>query len=264
MAITKFSSDGELIWAKRVAGGSSGEYPYHLHIDQSDNILIAGQFHGMVDFNPNTPINIQTAEFGFDLFLLKLTSDGNYIWVRKWDWLEWKSMTHDSDGTIYNVGTHFGPTHFDPSDGEFSIGSNQIEFTYLMRLNAGGLFDYAYTSETPDNELNDILFLLPSSLLMTGKMRASGDFNPGPSVTIIGDPGEYYWGDVFVLKCDTAANLEWFTHSHSTESNERGKSIDISPNGEIYVVGSINSDMDADPGNEVFAITSFGETGGLI
>ncbi|MBL0048958.1 MAG: hypothetical protein IPP32_12775 [Bacteroidetes bacterium] len=70
-------------WAKSF-GGATNEAGNALAMDQSGNILIAGNFTSTVDFDPGAGIYNMIAPFGLsDLFVTKLDPLGNFIWAKK-------------------------------------------------------------------------------------------------------------------------------------------------------------------------------------
>jgi len=77
--ISKYSSNGSLIWIKRF-GGSQSDRAVDLALDQNNNIYITGDFYGQVDFDS---YSITSASNSKDIFLLKLDNNGNVLWVRK-------------------------------------------------------------------------------------------------------------------------------------------------------------------------------------
>jgi hypothetical protein len=59
-----------------------------LVIDDNGDVIVCGDWNGIVDFDPSEGENILTCEgwpdSGKDVFLSKFTSDGDYLWTRTW------------------------------------------------------------------------------------------------------------------------------------------------------------------------------------
>lgn len=74
----KLSSSGSHVWSKRV-GGASSEGGRAVAVDASNNVVLAGSFQGTVDFGggPLTSAGID------DMYLVKLSSSGAFIWSRR-------------------------------------------------------------------------------------------------------------------------------------------------------------------------------------
>jgi len=80
--ITKFDSQGNLIWAKNT-GGTGEMWPYNITNDAQNNIYIVGAFEGVNDFDFSAAVNTQTAITlsGADAYLAKYTPAGDYIFA---------------------------------------------------------------------------------------------------------------------------------------------------------------------------------------
>jgi hypothetical protein len=70
------SSTGKVIWAKRF-GGTGDDFGLAVALDAANNIYVAGTFQGSADFGGGL---IQSAG-GSDAVVLKLSSEGNYVWA---------------------------------------------------------------------------------------------------------------------------------------------------------------------------------------
>ena len=80
--IAKYDTDGNYTWAKQL-GGTGHELSYSLARDIAGNIITSGYFYGTGDYDPGPGEVILTADAtsDFELFLSKLDSDGNFVWV---------------------------------------------------------------------------------------------------------------------------------------------------------------------------------------
>src|SRR6185503_11516661 len=87
--ISKLNSSGEFAWAKRI-GASDEDEILSLAISASGNIYSAGYFFGTVDFDPNAGTTELTAAGGYDVFILKLDTAGNFMWVDGLGGTDWE------------------------------------------------------------------------------------------------------------------------------------------------------------------------------
>jgi hypothetical protein len=99
--LNKYDPAGNLLWSRQ-DGGSDFDQILCVRVDASGNALIAGGFSATVDFG-NTNL---TAD-GRDIFLAKISSDGDCIWVVKaggesLDYAE--SVCIDGEGNCYVAG----------------------------------------------------------------------------------------------------------------------------------------------------------------
>lgn len=85
--ILKFDSDGNFIWAKGI-GGQFRDNVSAFCLDGRGNVYLCGDFRSTVDFDPGPDtVNLSTdndiANNGN--FILKLNSDGNFVWVKQFN-----------------------------------------------------------------------------------------------------------------------------------------------------------------------------------
>src|SRR4051812_42350353 len=73
----------QLNWAERI--GVPGGYTviFSSAPDFAGNIYSTGHFEGTVDFDPGSGVYNMTAIGTYDLFVLKLDNNGNFIWARQ-------------------------------------------------------------------------------------------------------------------------------------------------------------------------------------
>ncbi|MCA9220013.1 MAG: SBBP repeat-containing protein, partial [Planctomycetales bacterium] len=83
--IAKLTTGGTFTWARRVGAGES-ELGTGIATDASGNVYAVGSFRGTVDFNPGAATVDLTSrddsQFGSDVFVLKLSASGDYVWAR--------------------------------------------------------------------------------------------------------------------------------------------------------------------------------------
>ena len=84
--ISKLDSSGTFVWAKQLAG-TSGDLTVGISVasavDSADNVYLAGYFFGTPDFDPGVGVFNLTSVGSTDIFISKLDSSGNSIWVKQ-------------------------------------------------------------------------------------------------------------------------------------------------------------------------------------
>ncbi len=91
-----------LIWAKGW-GGSSIDDIGGILVLQDGNLLVSGDFFTTVDFDSGTGTTNLTAD-GSDGFLMKITPDGDLIWVKQFTGagtINPAAMVEDASGNLY-------------------------------------------------------------------------------------------------------------------------------------------------------------------
>lgn len=224
-----------------------------LLVDTS-GIYIIGGFKGTVDFNPDATIHNVTALGTQDVFILKLNSNGNFIWVKNFGGNGGNvgySITKDKTGNIITSGTFNKTTDFDPGIGTYTMTalSDPCGFIHKMDRNGNfiwvkqfgkGLYDASYpiTVKTDHN----------NSIFSSGMFYGIIDFNPSTisSYTLAAD---YY--DAYINKLDSNGNFLW-VKSFGSYGTEVVNSQIVDSLGNIYSVGNFQGACDFDPGVGIY------------
>jgi len=259
--ISKLDSSGKLLWAKRIGSGSY-DYGTSIQVDQEGNSYTTGTFRGITDFNPNQGIHELKSNGESDLFILKLDSNGNFIWVKQIGGVSndiSSSLALDKKGNLFMTGHFWGICDFNPdtinSFNLTSYGSNDIFVSkfdpsgnYVWAVNMGGRFeDYA----------NAITIDQGGNVLTTGSFTVKGDFDPGIGEFILTSSGNPY---IFISKLDSNGNFVWAKSTgtkYPSASATWGNSIISDNSGNIYTTGQCYGDTDFDPGSDTFMIRGF-------
>ena len=119
--IAKLDAYGNWIWARQ-AGGTSGDYVYSLAIDSEGNNYVTGFFGETASFG-----NIVLVSSNADLYLAKLDTNGNYIWVKQAggaSGVSGNDVSTDSFGNSYVTGRFLYSATF----GNSILNSNGADF----------------------------------------------------------------------------------------------------------------------------------------
>ncbi len=77
--VAKLDSFGNWLWAKR-AGGLEDDRSRAIAVDNAGNVYLTGGIWGTAEFGDTILIG---APFGFDIFVAKLDTEGEWIWAQK-------------------------------------------------------------------------------------------------------------------------------------------------------------------------------------
>ena len=114
--IGKYDLDFNLIWIKQIAGPSFQKV-YDIDVDAADNIYITGHYNGTADFDPGPAEYKLTTTGDPDIFVLKLKSTGEFVWVANATgsfFGSGYSLKLDKSNNVYVGGTFEGTKDFDP------------------------------------------------------------------------------------------------------------------------------------------------------
>lgn len=126
-------------WAVKI-GGTGQEKITSMVVDENSNAMLLGEFSGTVDFDPSTPVYNLTASGLKDLFFLKLSPTGNYLFadnIRNSN-SEASSLwpKQSSKRQFFLMGDFTSTVNFaiDPSDTPFSLtGSSSTKRTFIAK-----------------------------------------------------------------------------------------------------------------------------------
>lgn len=158
----KLDNDGNFIWAKKV-GGTGGlqdeDFP-NIVLDDSENITVTGFFVETIDFDPGNDVAELTSNGGFDIFVLKFDSSGNYWHAINFGNSEDDGATAiaiDAENNISITGDFAGTVDFDPSAAVFNLDAGNMQDAFIVKLNNA-------TLGILENQLNNLtIFPNPSN-----------------------------------------------------------------------------------------------------
>ncbi len=282
--IAKYDPNGNFIWGKGLhstSGGNHGLWGHGLKVDANDEIIISGQFHDTVDFDPGPgTYNLVATSFLTNpsygnKFLLKLTANGNFIWVRDWkeigNWNNssswWGSNELDVDGNnnIYFPIVYTDSLDIDPALPVNMIYSNGLRDVTLLKVSPTGNLVWHKEIGGPNNDYCHSLATDPTGNIIyevTTASIGSIDFDPGPSIFMLNWTSN--WGKA-ILKLDNNGNFIWALKNldHSWGGGWYGDGLATDTAGSIYITTRINSTwsnnvFDLNPGPNAYLVSSNG------
>jgi hypothetical protein len=266
--IAKFDAAGNYVWAKKI-GSNNTDRGSSITTNATGEIFLSGLFYSTVDFDPGNGIVNISSKGSSDVFVLKLSSSGNYIWAKTTGGLSNEGATSialNSQGELYILGVFNGPnaSDFDPGSGVYTLTSTNNEADiFILKLNASGDFVWAKKIGMDGNDAGRDLAVDPSgNVCITGYIcyinDTQIDFDPGAAVYNVPTVGFY---DTFVLKLDPDGNFIWAKVIGGI-SADFGQAIAVDTFGNIYTTGEIQdgADIDFDPGIGVINLTVAGSS----
>jgi hypothetical protein len=272
--ILKLDSSGNFVWAKQITAGS-----HSITLDAFGGIYIVGDFLGNVDFDPG-PFNF-TLSSNFQMcFSVKLDTNGNFIWAKKFGRSDSDADTDydvktDASGNVYISGAFADTADFDPGPGVFYLYGIQAGWSYISaeyrifitKLDSAGNFLWAKAPKEVQTGFESIrgthLFVDDAgNVYYTGDFEGELDFDPGPNVFILdgGSIGMDY-SDIYILKLSAEGDFLWakkMSGSQGSNGNRagQGEGIAVDPTGNVYSIGIFEGTFDFDPGPGVFNLSS--------
>ncbi|HTN20289.1 MAG TPA: SBBP repeat-containing protein [Pelobium sp.] len=265
--VIKLAANGDFIWAKTM-GGTAGEDLKSIALDASGNVYITGLFGGTVDFDPNAGTSSLVSNGGADIFIQKLTSNGDFVWAKSMGGTGSDigyGITTDALGNVYTTGQFNETVEFDPNytpSGDpsttalTSAGGNDV---FIQKLTSDGSFVWAKRiGDTGSDVGNSIAVDASGNVYTTGQFNGTVEFDPNytpsddPSTTSLTSAGG---NDVFVQKLTGTGTFVWAKRMGGTGSDV-GFSIALDASSNIYTTGQFNGTADFDPGSGTFNLVS--------
>lgn len=266
--VVKLDNDGNFVWAKAVVGGTWWDNGHKIEVDDAGNVHVIGRFYyqgGPRDFDPGPDTYFLTAGHE-DIFILKLDTDGNFMWARNFGTAPHESRGYslalDEDGNVYATGYFRGTVDFDPGPGTFNLTSVGTWNIFYLKLDANGDFVWAkamVNSVTNYHSVGDhgrkIIVGTDGNVYITGRFDGTVDFDPGPGVFNLTASGGGY--DIYITKLTSDGDFVW-AKTMGGSGYDEGFGIKQDKDGYIYVTGVFVNTVDFDPGADVFSLTSAG------
>lgn len=252
--IQKLDSAGNFIWAVTF-GGNSTEDVSCITRDLSGNIYITGVFNNDTDFDPGPGIFNLTCFGTTDIFINKLDPSGGFLWAKQMGGtLEDNSLSIfvDANKNVYTTGYFKGTADFEPGLGLFNLTSLGNEDIFISKLDSNGIFVWAKSmGSASSDESQSIAVDQLGNVYTAGLFYGTTDFDPNIGVFNLSASSS----DVFISKLDANGAFVWAKQIGGTQ-NQEGKSIRISPFGDIYIAGKFRNTVDFDPGAGTYYLTN--------
>ncbi|MCC6844336.1 MAG: T9SS type A sorting domain-containing protein [Saprospiraceae bacterium] len=229
--LLKFDKSGQAIWGNSF-GSNSTDYLSAITVDNLNNIVVSGSFHGyqfVIDnFTALNRSKINGIEYWYDIFLAKLNSDGNALWLNSIygskDDVSADKIVTDIEGNIFLAGGFDSDT----------IYFNEMTKLYITKPRQAGV-DLFYSKYNVDGELqwanklnnggSGVIEFITLTVSPNGRLFLAGNYdNTGFRTGEIVLPS-YGFNDVFYFECDSLGNIiskgslgsddyEWITDIH--------------------------------------------------
>ncbi len=262
LIFAKYSSSGNLVWAKQL-GGPSSDAAVDIAIDDLNNIYLTGTFFGTADYDPGPgfdtltyttagPCSFQTPCTP-DVFIAKYDTSGNHIWARQAGSINNdnpKNIVCDAHGNIYlsgifvfNITFGMGSANADTLT---SVGTNDA---FVAKYLPNG--DFAWAKQlggTASMNINDLQFDHQGNFVITGGFQGDTDFDWGPDTTsLFSTVGT---NNIYFAKYDSSANFVFAKNMEhlNAPGQDYGNAVAFDALDNIFVTGKFyGQNCDFDP-----------------
>jgi hypothetical protein len=226
-------------------------------------VYTTGYFQLSGDFDPGEGFAELLGEGGFDIFMSKLDSDGDFVWANAFAGVsgnnQGRAIAVDGLGNVYATGQFGGSVDFDPGPGSFGLSSGaggESLDAFVSKHASDGSFVWAKALQGTSNETNwgsGIAVDGLNNVLTTGRFGGTVDFAPGPDTFELTSEGG---NEIFVSKLNSAGNFVCAIDLGDPGTSE-SRSIALDDSGNVHLTGRFRGAADFAPGPSDF--TLFGE-----
>lgn len=243
--VAKLDASGAPVWARSF--GDSQVLAARSTIDSAGNVVLAGEFGGIIDAGNGPTLASAGAT---DAFVLKVDPSGGLLWARKYGDAQGqgcKAVTVDATGNVFLAGDFEGFLEIPGLNQPLkSAGKRDV---FVTKLDVSGTPKWAVRfGNEEEQRAGGIAVDVSGNIIVAGDFR--GTIEPGnskPPLTTAGGP------DVFVLKLDALGAALWARRYGDGDSQECvGVGTDAA--GNIVFAGSFGGTIE--PGGGLAPLTS--------
>ncbi len=273
--VMKQDKDGNLIWAIQL-GDTGFEHANALTVDYEGNIFVAGSLTGFqfdeIDIDGGDGVYMLHNYSSSDIFLLKLNSNGEIIWGTSAGAMSadhGHSIALDSDNNVYLAARVDGDLIVDHISGEIvlidPVSANYSYYTAILKYDTNGNFQWA-------RQLAGTNYVLPvdiaidhlNNVAVAGNFNGITDFDPGPGTFNLGIPPQdnYNLFNLYVCKLNSDGYFLWakaIMTGYGLDEYVGTLNLNCMTQDSmecLYLSGSFKSEIDFDPGEDEFLLTS--------
>jgi hypothetical protein len=253
--ILKLDANGNYVWNYDL-GSNPAEQGRAIQCDANGNVYTTGSFGSSLDFNPGAATEFMSATGVADIYLLKLTNAGDFIWSRKIGGISNEyalSVAIDLNGAAI-LGGYFASTTTFNSFPNVAITSAGLDDAFVVKFNSDGSHAWTRTiGSTGYDQTKAVTTDAQGNVYATGIFQGTVDLNPDAGVENYTANQE----DCFVIKLTPNGGFINASVMGGTGS-DYSYGIATDAIGGIYTCGSFTQTADFDPSSQVNSLTSLG------
>lgn len=234
--VAKLAPSGQLLWAKAFGDGNV-QTASGISVDANGNVYVAGNFKGAINFGGGT-LSAAGTLFS-DVFLAKLTADGNHVWSKSFGDVNVQNVRGVSVDTAGNV-VIAGFFQNDVNFGGGTLTSTGLYDMFVAKFDMGGTHQWSrrFGDAAGDQNARAVAIDGSGNVYLAGDVASSIDVGAG-AMPAAGKPS------AFVAKLDPIGNAIWAKLS-AGDAMSRGvaNAISVGANGDVAIGGSFRGVFD--------------------
>jgi gliding motility-associated-like protein len=255
--LLKLDQNGNLLWEKQFggAGANNGAAGYAVDVDQNDNVILTGSFYGTIDVDPGSGTTLLTGLGSSTVFLVKLTSGGNFLWGTQvggtgsvYGYVDAEDIKSDGSGNIFATGWFGGSCDFDVRGSHTNLTSGGPADGFICKFDGNG--NFLWVKSLGSSVANNVIQPRGIDVDETGDVYSSGsfigtqDFDPSGNTYNLVSNGSF---DAFLVKLNPQGDFLWAKNLGSSDV-DYAYDVCVTPLGNVFMIGGYNKTVDFDPG----------------
>jgi len=253
--VAKFTTDGNLAWAKSFGSTDEWQRAEAISVDDSDNIYITGNMKGSINFGGETLTSVGNE----DAFIVKFDDSGTHQWSKHFGDAAnqyGKAIATLNSNQVFLLGDFFGNMNFDDN----ILTSESTSDIYLAVFNAstGTVIWASNYGDAGEQYSGDIAVSGSGDIYITGSNYSTIKFD-----TFLNTEGD---SDMFLAKI-SPNNIPLWSKSFGDIATQWGDLITIDEDSNICICGRFNGEINfggstfVNPSGKAIVIALFNENG---
>ena len=249
--VAKYSSTGTLLWAARIASGTTDDEAYACAVDPSGNVFVAGQYGSTLTFyntGGTTGATLVAGTSVWTVYLAKYSSAGAVVWAARIGNAgnpntSTNSVATDSSGNVYTTGS-YGAALTLYNTGGTTGATLPFAGTYdgfVVKYTSAGVVSWAARiGNAGTTFMGGIAVDSSSNVFVVGQYSVALTLYNTGGTTGATLPFAGAGSDAFLAKYSSTGVLLWASQiAAATDTSAGGVSVDS--NGNVFVCGSYSA-----------------------
>jgi Beta-propeller repeat len=256
--ISKFRSDGSLLWRQVIAptnsansGANSSATPAGIGVDGNGNVYVSGGFSGSLDFDPSPGTSTLTTALPDrqDAFFSKFDTNGALVWAKQiasQGSTQVRDLAVDSGGNLYTIGSFDDFGDFDPGPGIQYISGAERGNVFVNQLDPDGNFVWARSYAGATYQFGQAIAVdEASNVYLSGVFKGRLNLDPGSSSAPSSGSAlltSSERGSLFLTKLNRSGDFLW-GQTIDGENYVQASDLTTDAQGNVYLSGEFNGPL---------------------